>query len=90
MSRPWSMWPIRAPSAVYDGPLRLQLVFAELADIVQNGPGHDHVFIQPRLHIGIVLVVFVGQEYGGAGNAKRVLQPAGRRRRGDFFARREA
>ena len=39
-----------------------------------NPPGHDHVLVERRLHLGIVFRVFVGQEDTGAHDAQRVFQ----------------
>ena len=42
------------------GALRTLLDFAQFADIVQDGAGHDQALVEPRLHFGIVVVVLVG------------------------------
>ena len=76
MSRPCRMWPISLPAAVYAAPCGLLLDLAQLADVVQDRAGHDQPLVQPRLHVGIVVVVLVGQIDARARHAQHVLQPA--------------
>ena len=58
------------------GPLRPLFDLAQLADVVQDGPGHDQAAFKPGLQVGIVFGVFVGQIDRRAGHAQHVLQPA--------------
>ncbi len=43
---------------------------------MQDGAGHDDAFIEPRLHVGIIIVVLLRQVGRGARDAERMLQPA--------------
>ena len=51
----------QAPGVGVGRALGAPLEFAQLADVVQHGPGDDDVLIQRRIEVVIKLTIFVGQ-----------------------------
>ena len=80
ISRPCRMCPISAPEGVYSAPAGPAASSRNFANVVQRGPGDDHVLIERRVEIVVEICILVGQVPGGSHYVQHVLQVAAQKR----------